>query len=484
MSCYPAVAWATTGDLSGYASTYIDESAPGTSFDSSQQINVGYNESNGEQKRGLLHFVQELPAGTTINSAALFLYLESCSGSPVGISVGPLSSNWEENTSWNAYNPSWAFDGATTFTSNCAPGTWQSVDVTWIFNNWWTGARQNYGFGITGSPYGSTWSRQFSSVHSSSMPHAPYIALDVTFHPAISNISVSNISKTAADVSWSTTAYLDCNGKVEYGTSTAYGQETTQNQLGREHVVSVTGLSPGTIYHYKVTSVDNWGDSVSSGDGTFTTATDTAPGSVGTAPSTPSVSSGPGTTSIDANGTEKSVDSSIAPPILKWVNIQGKTYTPTVDTTLTSPSSELILLTGEAIAGQDVIVIIGDRAYKATAGKQGMWSIGVNTRNFVAGEYIVKGQAQDRVKNKGSVVVDFFKLKISPPIEAFKAADSNKNSISGSNLKKFFLELSFLKLPIWLWLAVAILLLLLIVLIIFLIIRSRKRKKNTSQRIE
>lgn len=59
-----------------------------------------------------------------------------------------------------------------------------------------------------------------------------------------------------------------CTGQVEWGLTTAYGNVTQEAGAGVRHEIAITGLSPDTLYHYRV----RCGDSVVSGDATFRTA--------------------------------------------------------------------------------------------------------------------------------------------------------------------------------------------------------------------
>ncbi len=66
---------------------------------------------------------------------------------------------------------------------------------------------------------------------------------------------------------------------VEYGLTPLYGSTTQDLTPVIEHSVPLTGLTPGTIYHFRVRSSDTNGTTVS-GDRVFSTAS--APGSTGT----------------------------------------------------------------------------------------------------------------------------------------------------------------------------------------------------------
>lgn len=106
--------------------------------------------------------------------------------------------------------------------------------------------------------------------------------------PVLSDISAASISNASAVINWTTDEGAD--SFVEYGTTTSYGSSTTLNtSLVTTHAIGLSGLSASTLYHYRVTSKDQYGNSATSTTAdTFTTATtaDT------TAPVISSISSG------------------------------------------------------------------------------------------------------------------------------------------------------------------------------------------------
>ena len=78
----------------------------------------------------------------------------------------------------------------------------------------------------------------------------------------------SSASGASAVVSWLTNNVAD--SRVDYGTTNAYGSFATSASLVNSHSLSLTGLAGGTTYHYQVTSVDAYGQTATSADGTFT----------------------------------------------------------------------------------------------------------------------------------------------------------------------------------------------------------------------
>lgn len=82
--------------------------------------------------------------------------------------------------------------------------------------------------------------------------------------PVISPNPAVAVFVTGAYVAWNTN--IASNSRVDYGTTTSYGSYVNNVSNVTHHVLTITGLSANTTYHYKVTS----GATVSS-DFTFTT---------------------------------------------------------------------------------------------------------------------------------------------------------------------------------------------------------------------
>jgi hypothetical protein len=98
---------------------------------------------------------------------------------------------------------------------------------------------------------------------------------DVT-PPVISDILVTDISETAATVTWTTDEPSD--SQVEYGWTLAYGSETPLDaEQVLDHGVDLSDLSPGRLYHYRVRSADGSGNAAYSEDQTFQTPGDVIP---------------------------------------------------------------------------------------------------------------------------------------------------------------------------------------------------------------
>ncbi len=94
-----------------------------------------------------------------------------------------------------------------------------------------------------------------------------------TSAPVISNIQVLNITDTAALITWDTNE--PATSLVNYGTTVAYGSNASVAGLVTSHAVQLNSLSPATLYHFFITSIDGASNAATSTDQTFTTLADT-----------------------------------------------------------------------------------------------------------------------------------------------------------------------------------------------------------------
>jgi hypothetical protein len=131
-----------------------------------------------------------------------------------------------------------------------------------------------YGSGTAGSTYrwilrvsnGTFSTQQTLDVSILSVP----VVVDTTA-PTLSGIVASNITATGATIAWNTNEAA--TRQIQYGLTTAYGQSTTLNStLLTSHSQTLSNLSAGSVYHYRVISQDAAGNSATSLDNTFTTS--------------------------------------------------------------------------------------------------------------------------------------------------------------------------------------------------------------------
>lgn len=100
---------------------------------------------------------------------------------------------------------------------------------------------------------------------------APVVAAptppDVT-PPIVRLVATGNITRVTAMVNWLTDEFAD--SEVEYGFSTDYEFRTIVDpQLVTDHIVKLTDLRSGSLYHYRVRSADKSGNVRFSEDQTF-----------------------------------------------------------------------------------------------------------------------------------------------------------------------------------------------------------------------
>lgn len=103
--------------------------------------------------------------------------------------------------------------------------------------------------------------------------HGTSSSSDFTFvtpgPPSVSGVTATNIGPTTAAITWNTNQASDST--VNYGTTTSYGLRVSNAQAVTSHSISLSGLIPGTVYHYRCASTNANGTGTST-DRTFTTA--------------------------------------------------------------------------------------------------------------------------------------------------------------------------------------------------------------------
>ncbi|HTK04833.1 MAG TPA: fibronectin type III domain-containing protein [Candidatus Eisenbacteria bacterium] len=109
-----------------------------------------------------------------------------------------------------------------------------------------------------------------SSSNEATSSDGTFTTLDTT-PPAISNVQSSGITTTAATITWTTDENSD--SVVEYGTTVSYGSTQSNASMVTSHSIGLTGLTPSTLYHFRVKSKDAANNQATSGDFTFTTLT-------------------------------------------------------------------------------------------------------------------------------------------------------------------------------------------------------------------
>ena len=121
---------------------------------------------------------------------------------------------------------------------------------------------------VTASMTGLPSSTRTADVAIGSVTGNMYVTDFVLGGPIMSSIVASPLSTTSEAITWNTDQ--GSTSRVEYGLTASYGSITTLNPtLVTTHSVVVTGLTPKTVYHYRVISSNVDGTTVSD-DQTFT----------------------------------------------------------------------------------------------------------------------------------------------------------------------------------------------------------------------
>jgi len=88
--------------------------------------------------------------------------------------------------------------------------------------------------------------------------------------PIISDVAATAVTGTGATITWTTDQLTDA--QVEFGATTAYGSTTSlDSTLASSHSRSLSGLTPGSTYHFRVHSTNSLGMAATSPDATLTT---------------------------------------------------------------------------------------------------------------------------------------------------------------------------------------------------------------------
>ncbi len=88
--------------------------------------------------------------------------------------------------------------------------------------------------------------------------------------PIISSVGPVSLTTKQVTIFWNTNENAD--SQVEYGLTSSYGSQTTLNSsLVTSHSQTITGLTPNTLYHFRVLSKDSGNNLATSTDYTFTT---------------------------------------------------------------------------------------------------------------------------------------------------------------------------------------------------------------------
>ncbi|MDH4358810.1 MAG: fibronectin type III domain-containing protein [Candidatus Berkelbacteria bacterium] len=107
--------------------------------------------------------------------------------------------------------------------------------------------------------------------YSLTLAYSGVYSFTTTPAPAVSNVSVSNVKLTTADISYETSN--PATTSLRYGTSVSYGStlEEAASSKTTKHSVTLDNLTHSTVYHFKIYGTDTDSNEFSSDDYVFET---------------------------------------------------------------------------------------------------------------------------------------------------------------------------------------------------------------------
>jgi chitodextrinase len=139
-----------------------------------------------------------------------------------------------------------------------------------------------------------------------------------TTAPLISGVLATGVSEDQVTIQWSTDEIS--NSQVEYGLTAAYGSTTPLDEnLVTQHLLTLSDLSPATLYHYRVRSADGSANVAYSGDHTFeTTGADVIPPQIFSVEVSTISDSGATITWSTDESSDSKVEYGLAPDVYNW----------------------------------------------------------------------------------------------------------------------------------------------------------------------
>jgi hypothetical protein len=296
----PAVSFTTSNGVVRLTpqDTSIDLDA--TNHSSSPQLTTYTWPSQEVANAILMKFdLSSIPAGATIQSAVLRLALissDATSDTTYTITANKIQNKNPVITAATGYTT----DGTTAWTANaCCSGNiplaqadistpfdaeaidktsgYKSWTMTSLVQEWVSSPSTNFGVLLNSdTSKGADRFRYFASTKNSDPTLRPYLQIAYaagvvdTTPPVLSLIAATSIGTSAATITWTSNEVSD--SQVDYGTTSSYGTTTSlAATLVTAHSVLLSGLSAGTVYHFRVRSRDAAGNLALSNDSTFTT---------------------------------------------------------------------------------------------------------------------------------------------------------------------------------------------------------------------
>lgn len=136
----------------------------------------------------------------------------------------------------------------------------------------------NHSVTVAGLTPGTTYHFRVRSTDAAGNATVSADAAKATLTPdpaTITDLQVSSVTSASAVIVWMTS--LTATSSVDYGLTEEYGSAVSDTSLVTAHQVGLTGLAPGTTYHFRVSGVDVNNQAIASEDQAFTTSTAETP---------------------------------------------------------------------------------------------------------------------------------------------------------------------------------------------------------------
>jgi hypothetical protein len=179
--------------------------------------------------------------------------------------------------------------------------------------------------------------------------------------------------------------------------------------------------------------------------------------------------------SQDAEDVLVDADDSVQAPVLESViKNQEVTDINEESDTLEVVDEDVVKITGTATGGDDVSVVIDEKAYTATADEDGNWYVVVSMTDLEDGEYVVKAQSKND-EGKGSEQVSMFVLSKSTSVTTLDTTEDAEETEDTSLWQRLY------KGDLW-YISALVLLVVLGGLIWLLIFLKKKEKEEPKEK--